>query len=107
MKKKEYSIDDVIKKYPCIISHLIAESLGYFSVRNAGFCLLAAIENREDWSEYILTCFGGRAIDCLRKSIEMRHCHKGYMASFKRAKITVDNYLKNKSEPCFGLASWM
>lgn len=93
-----------MSRYPRTTAHLIAESLGYFTPRAAAIAGLDALHGRENWCEYIYTCFNENAKECLRRAIRNRHHHKGYMAEYRLAKRLVDRYVDMGEQPLF--ASW-
>ena len=38
--------DDILRRYPRLVSHLICESLGYFTPEGAAGAILAVIQNQ-------------------------------------------------------------
>ena len=103
-REKPTDPDEFIREYPRITSHLIAESLGYFTPRSAAIAALDAINDRENWCEYIYTCFDRDARACLERAVRNRHLHKGYMAEYRLARRIVDDYIETGRNPMF--ASW-
>ncbi|MEW6664137.1 MAG: hypothetical protein AB1512_02805 [Thermodesulfobacteriota bacterium] len=96
--------DEFMRRYPRVTAHLIAESLGYFTPSAAARAGLDAIHGRENWCEYIYTCFDRNPRPCLERAIKARRCHSGYMAEYRLAKRLVDRCLETGREPMF--ASW-
>lgn len=107
---------EVLTKYPRIVSHLICESLGYFTPNSAAQALVAAKENRPYFCEWYSWIAG----DCTRGSydatkvtevtnlvlsaaIRNRQQHKGYMSDYQLARQCVSAELKGKGP---SLASW-
>lgn len=103
-RKKPETVDEFMRRYPRIIGHIIAESLGYATPTTAARIGLDGLHGRENWCEYIYSCYNRDARACLRRAIRFRHHHKGYMAEYKLAKKLVDRYLNEGKEPVF--ASW-
>jgi hypothetical protein len=93
-----------MRRYPRITGHIIAESLGYATPRAAAKIGSDGLYERENYCEYIAACYGGNARACLKRAIQNRHHHKGYMAEYGMAKSLVDQYLKTGEQPI--LASW-
>ncbi len=120
-KQTEAGIDTqklVMKRYPRITSHLIAHSLGYFSPRSAANAVLSYINGRGFWCEWYMHmasfCEGqdrdaiikqvGR--DTLKRAIEFRHTHKGFMASYRQARAIIEAEIKDLNDPMICFASW-
>jgi hypothetical protein len=104
LRPKSETPDEFIRRYPAITAHLISESLGYFTPITAARAGLDAIHGRENWCEYIYTCFNRDARACLERAIKNRHLHRGPMAEYKVAKKLVDHYIETGNQPM--LASW-
>jgi len=96
--------EDYLKRYPRICSHIVSESLGYASPSAAAQILKDAKEGRENWCEWIASCYGCDPRKPVRAAIKNRHHHKGYMAEYKLAKALVDRANQTGEEPLFG--SW-
>jgi hypothetical protein len=96
--------DEFMRRYPRITAHIIAESLGYATPSTAARIGLDGLLGRENWCEYVYSCFDRNARACLQRAIKYRHHHSGYMAEYKLAKRLVDHYLETGKEPTF--ASW-
>ena len=93
-----------MRRYPRVTGHIIAESLGYATPTAAAHIGLDGLHGRENYCEWIYTCYDGNARECLQKSIRSRHYHKGFMAEYRLAKKLVDRALESGEEPM--LASW-
>jgi hypothetical protein len=101
---------EIVKHYPRLTAHLIAESLGYFSVSAAAHAIKAYKDNKEWWCEwYIDIQMKGRLTDMkeinkyvIQRAIANRHGHKGSMASYTEAKKQVNAALQGKEVPEFG-----
>ena len=63
-----------------------------------------ALNGRENWCEYVYTCFNRDARACLEKAIRNRHWHSGPMAEYRLARRIVDDYNETGRQPFF--ASW-
>jgi hypothetical protein len=103
-REKPATPEEFARRYPRITSHLISESLGYFTPMSAARAGLDALNGRENWCEYIYTCFDRDAGACLERAIRNRHYHKGHMAEYKVAKRLVDDFNETGRSPW--LASW-
>jgi len=83
-----------MRRYPRVTAHTArAAQIG-----------LDGLHNRENWCEYVYTCFDRNARACLKQAIRFRHHHRGYMAEYRLAKKLVDRYLETGEQPLF--ASW-
>ena len=96
--------NEVMRRYPRITAHIIAESLGYATPTRAALILNDAKHRRENWCEWIYSCYACNPLKAAEDSIRNRHHHKGYMAEYTLAKALVDRALKDGAEPI--LASW-
>jgi len=103
-KLKELSTEETMKRYPQITAHIIAESLGYATPSCAARILKDAREGRENYCEWIYSCYGSDPLPAVRNAIRNRHHHKGYMAEYKLAKKLVDRAIETGDEPL--LESW-
>lgn len=56
-KTNELPVNDTMKRYPLITSHIIAESLGYATPTVAARILKDAREGRENYCEWIDACY--------------------------------------------------
>lgn len=104
MRKKLESVPDFLRRYPRICAHIIAESLGYSTPTSAGMILKDAAEGRENWCEWLYSCYRCDPRRAVRDAIKHRHSHRGYMAEYRLAKALVDRANKTGQEPM--LASW-
>jgi len=95
---------EFIRKYPRTTAHIISESLGYATPSTAGRIGLDGLHGRENYCEWIASCYRGNARECLERSIRNRHSHEGFMADYRLAQRLVDHYLETEEEPL--LASW-
>jgi hypothetical protein len=101
---------DVLKKYPRLTAHLIAESLGYFTPEAAAGAILAHKEKRPyrcEWYSHIVglsrKSYEEVNADTIRLAFQFRHYHKGFMRDYRSARCLVDATLEGKG-PVF--ASW-
>ncbi len=112
----KYTPEGVMKKYPRITAHLIAESLGYFTPRSAAIAIIKAKNGEPFFCEWYSSIVMGRGVsswdrdettkvtrEVLDWSISNRHRHKGYMASYKQALAIVKEAIKGNNPT---LASW-
>jgi hypothetical protein len=106
MRENIEHVEDYIRKYPRIVSHIICESLGYAIPTIAGMILRDAHLRKENWCEWIYSCYNRDPLPALRGAIRNRKHHKGYMADYGLARAIVDrfNATDGREEPM--LASW-
>ena len=98
------NVREVMRRYPRITAHIIAESLGYATPTAAAIIGLDGMNRRKNYCEWVGSCYGGDAYRVLERSIRNRHYHNGFMAEYKLAKKLVDHALETGEEPLF--ASW-
>ena len=96
--------EDYLRRYPRICAHIIAESLGYATPGVAATILKDAKEGRENWCEWIFSCYDRDPRRAVQKAIHGRHTHHGYMASYELALRIVRHQLDTGRGP--DLASW-
>ncbi len=95
---------------PALVSHLICESLGYFTPEGAAGAILAVVQNRHAPANGTSTWRCGRRSledvgrDTVRRAIRSRHHHRGFMAEYKHARALVDRLVRTGESPTF--ASW-
>ena len=104
MNMRPETADEFMKRYPRITAHIIAESLGYATPTRAAQIGLDGLQRKENWCEYVYTCFNKDARACLQRAIMNRHHHSGFMAEYRLAKMLVDQAVEKGKEPIF--ASW-
>lgn len=104
MRDRPVTRDQYLQRYPRICSHIIAESLGYATPDLAASILKDAKEGRQNYCEWIYSCFRADPRPAVRAAIESRHRHMGYMASYQLAKAIVVRRLETGEGPLF--ASW-
>ncbi len=98
------NVQEFMRRYPRIVAHIIAESLGYATPSKAALILKDARDRKENWCEWIYSCYDRNPLKAVQAAIRNRHCHKGFMAEYKVARALVDRALKDGNEPMF--ASW-
>jgi len=103
-KRKLNSNEDYLARYPRICAHIIAESLGYATPLCAAGILRDAKEGRENWCEWVYSCYACDPKPVVRDAIKKRQSHEGYMASYKLALQIVRRQLDDGEGPTF--ASW-
>ena len=103
--------DEILRRYPRLVSHLICESLGYFTPEGAAGAILAVVRNRPCACEWYLHMAGlaGLSLEdvgrhTLRRAIHSRHHHRGFMAEYTRARALVHRLVTTGDSPL--LASW-
>jgi len=95
---------EVLRRYPNVVAHVIAESLGYATPSLAAKIVADARDGRQNWCEWIVFCYGGDPRKAVSDAIRRRHMHHGYMASYQRARSLVLEAATYGLEPM--LASW-
>ena len=101
---EELSPKEIMKKYPRITAHIIAESLGYATPSCAARILKDAREGRENYCEWVYSCYTTDPLKAVHDAIRNRHYHTGLMADYKRALGLVKRSIKTGQEPLLG--SW-
>jgi hypothetical protein len=101
---KELSVQETMKRYPCITAHVIAESLGYATPSCAAWILKDAREGRKNYCEWIYSCYTSDPLEAVRNAIKNRHYHRGFMADYRLARALVQKAIETGQEPLFG--SW-
>lgn len=101
---REMSIKETMKRYPVLTAHIIAESMGYATPTCAARILKDAREGRENYCEWIYSCYKGDAQMAVKNSILFRGEHNGYMNDYQRARALVKKSLESGEEPLLG--SW-
>jgi len=115
-ERNDVTIEAILERYPRIVAHLIAESLGYFTPRGAANAILHYLRKQPfpcEWYSWIGYQAYGRWPDdkelieigakILAGAIRYRRTHKGYMKSYKLARALIEAEKKGKG-PVF--ASW-
>jgi hypothetical protein len=103
---------EVLHRYPCLIGHIICDSLGYFTPQSAAGALLAYIEGQSFACEWYCHMAGGYNHDKLlqvgkqvvERAFRSRRHHRGYMAHYPQAKALVQHVRGGGEGPVF--ASW-
>jgi hypothetical protein len=103
-EKKAYSTKEIMKKYPRITAHIISESLGYATPSCAAVILKDARDEKNNYCEWIYSCYGSDPKKAVQDAIRNRHHHEGYMAEYKLALSLVKRAIETGDEPEF--ASW-
>jgi len=103
-RAKPETREEYMARYPRITAHIICHSLGYATPTTAAAILKDAREGKPNWCEWIYSCYGGEPKNAVRQAIQNRHCHRGFMAEFKRAYALVQRAVKDGAEPVF--MSW-
>jgi hypothetical protein len=96
--------DDYLRRYPRLCSHIIAESLGYATPSLAAMILRDAKQGKENWCEWIYSCYERNPSKAVESAIRNRHHHRGYMAEYRLALRIVRRAIDEGQEPMF--ASW-
>lgn len=104
MRKTPESAQEYLERYPRISAHIIAESLGYALPLVAANILKDPNEGRENWCEWIYSCYNREPGLAVERAIKNRTTHHGYMASYELALKIVRHELDTGESPM--LASW-
>ena len=106
----------IMKKYPRLCAHMVAESLGYFTPTSAARAVLHYKQNEPyfcEWYSHMARNMGGMfdpesvktvGRRTIKNAYSLRHSHKGYMSSYLQAKALIDQAIATGKEPTF--ASW-
>jgi hypothetical protein len=100
----EETPEDIMRRYPRVTAHVIAQSLGYATPTTAAVIVRDAKYRKENWCEWIYECYGRNALAAVQSAIRSRHHHHGYMAEYRLAKTLVLHAVENGEEPLF--AGW-
>ena len=95
---------DVVCRYPRVVAHVIAESLGYATPSLAARIVADALQGQPNHCEWIASCYGSDPRRALRNAIARRHRHHGYMAGYRQALELVRHTIETGEQPLF--ASW-
>jgi hypothetical protein len=101
--------EEVLRRYPRLIAHMICESLGYFTPRAAANAIIYHKLGQPFYCEYYvhLAQRDGNVIEAARRQIDAsyrtRRYHKGYMSDYSLAKQIIKQSLIG-NDPIF--ASW-
>ena len=96
--------EEAMRRWPRLTAHVIASSLGYATPTCAANIILDAKAGRQNWCEWIWSCFDGDARKAVERAIRNRHTHTGFIASYKLAWELVRLAAEEGREPV--LASW-
>lgn len=96
--------DAVASRYPRVVAHVIAQSLGYATPATAANIVYDTIRGTENWCEWIYSCYDRDPRKAVVQAIRQRHTHEGYMAEYKLALALVRRYNATGEQP--ELASW-
>lgn len=96
--------DDLIILYPRLTAHVICRSLGYATPTTAAYIVYDAHRRRQNFCEWIHSCYGGDPLPAVREAVARRQSHKGYMADYVQAMGVVLSQALNGCRPEF--ASW-
>jgi hypothetical protein len=104
MRSRATSIDDYLRRYERTVATIIAFSLGYATPQCAADILKDAHERRENWCEWIYSCYGCDPLPAVQAAIRSRHHLKGYMSEYQVALAIVRRANRTGEHPTF--ASW-
>lgn len=102
--------EEVLQRYPILVSHMICRSLGYFSPEAAAAALLGYIKGVPNYCEWYAHV-AGQTLDLLavgrgvvEDSFRFRGNHSGYMVSYQQARLLVEHVRQGGQGPPLG--SW-
>lgn len=110
--------EEVLRRYPRLVAHLICESLGYFSVLSAAGAVQAHLAGEPcfcEWYSHMAGFRPGGATDSnllaigaetLDRAFRGRRSHSGYMAEYKQAAMLVRAELERSGCTRGMFASW-
>lgn len=109
--------EEALRRWPRIVAHLIAESLGYFCPSAAAGAVAAAANRQPFYCEWYgdTACrMGGDrseaylavTLRAVRAAIAGRKHHTGYMADYAAARTIVEMELQKRGCCSTRLASW-
>jgi hypothetical protein len=120
--RKVRSQSDVLQRLPCLVAHLICESLGYFTPQSAANAIAHHTKGEaffcEWYHDWASKRFANRNTKCadvrdtvlevgqlaIQNAFHRRTHHRGPMADFKRALALVVHVHQGGEGPVF--ASW-
>ena len=102
--RSEMTVDDVPARWPALTAHVISCSLGYATPTCAARIVLDFVQGRENWCEWIYSCYARQPGPAVSHAIRGRRSHSGFMADFKQALGLVVRSMVTGDEPMF--ASW-
>jgi hypothetical protein len=103
--------EDMLRRYPRLVAHLVCESLGYFSPDAAANAIIHAKRWEPFACEWYMYMAGAdRSLveigrQTLERAVRGRHGHRGYMAEYRHALALVHWRVRTGRGPL--LASWM
>jgi hypothetical protein len=109
---KQRSQAEVLQRLPCLVAHLIAESLGYFTPQSAASAIAYYTRGEPFFCEWYYDWASKRNKGDVREvgklaiqnAVRRRSHHRGPMAEFKRALAIVLHVRQGEEGPVF--ASW-
>lgn len=105
MRERPKDSREFMKRYPRVTGHIISESLGYATPSTATRIGLDGLNGNPNYCEWVYSCYGGDAREVLKRAIQHRHGHTGYMSWYKERALPLVKYaLEEEKEPLF--ASW-
>lgn len=102
--RQEMTSEDVLIRWPALTAHLICCSLGYATPSCAAKIILDFAQGKENWCEWIYSCYSRQPKGAVLHAIQGRKSHAGFMADYKQALALVLCAMVTGHEPIF--ASW-
>lgn len=99
--------DEVLRRYPRLVGHLISESLGYFTPKSAAMAILRYRQNVSfacEWYIHMARSWDDQKLievgrNTLNATYHNRKYHTGCMSNYLRAKALVDLAITKGIEP--------
>jgi len=104
MRQTPVTRADALRRWPRIVAHVIADSLGYATPSLAARIVADATNRSPNHCEWVDACFHGDAKSAVGRAVRRRHRHRDFMASYPNALYLVRQYVLTGDEPLF--ASW-
>ena len=105
LDRSKMTARQAMARWPRLTAHMICHSLGYATPELAALIVLDAANGRQNWCEWIMSCYRCDPKPALASAIRGRHGHRGFMASYPQALELVQHSIRTGNEPLF--ASWM
>ena len=99
-------IEDAMARYPRLVAHIQAESLGYFTPEGAAKALLFAMHGIQFPCEYVDAYFNNDTPAMVRQAIRNRNDHTDAMSRYRTALAQVVAWLEHHVNASAQLAGW-
>ena len=72
-----------MKRWPRLCAHIICESLGYATPALAARIVMDAKALRQNWCEWVYSCYKGDPVPVVKDAIRSRHYHRGPVSNME------------------------